>query len=45
MSRAFCTAVEPVYDDEGVRDADKESPSDLDMYTQFSQGEGEEWAN
>ena len=45
MSRALCTAVEPDYDDEGVRDADKESASDLDMYTQSSEGEGEEWAS
>ena len=41
MSRAVCTAAEPDDADEGARDADKESASDVDMYTQFSEGEGE----
>ena len=43
MSRAFCTATEPDYADEGVWDADKDSACDLDMYAQFSEWEGEGW--
>ena len=43
MSRAFCTAAEPDYRDVGVWDADKDNASDLDMYTQFSEGKGEGW--
>ena len=41
MYRAICIATEPNYDDEGVWDADKDSASDWDMYTRFSEGEGE----
>ena len=42
-SRAFCTAAEPNYGDEGVWEADKDSASDLDMHTQVSEGEAEGW--
>ena len=34
--RAFCTPAEPDCAVEGVWDADKDSATDLDMYTQFS---------
>ena len=40
MSCKFCTAAEPDDADEGAWDAHKDA-SDVDMYTQFSEGEGE----
>ena len=40
---AFCTAAKPDYADESVWDADKDNNSDVDVYTQFSEGDGEGW--
>ena len=45
MFQPFSTSPEPDYDDEGVWNADQDRPSDLDMHTRFSEGEGDGWSD